>query len=1316
MMLPAGQRIEARFGGKLKYFPGRIVKANDDGTYEIRYDDGDTEISVAPDLISAPSPPGTFKVGEAVQSRFGGKHVFYGAKVVKDNGDGTWELHYDDGDVEKYAKFLRPIDIVSKSSEEITNHTKENARRNQESPATRTDFTIGQRVEARFGGKGKYFGGKITRVNGDGSYDIAYDDGDSERGVMAELIRGVKTIESSSSSSAASASEYAVGTKVEARFGGKGKYFGGKITRVHGDGSFDIAYDDGDSERGVKAELIRGVKTMESSSAGAASAASLTEYEVGTKVEARFGGKGKYFGGKITRVNGDGSYDIAYDDGDSERGVMAELIRGVKTSISEAPASLVSVVLTSQMLGTGSANVVANGGKTDAQDDNESKSNDVSRSDLAQSTENTSAVENFKSATPKLSSETQETTVNSTAASEEIKATDVKAAASVTTPAQRKADRALFAAAACGDRPAAAAAVEAGARVNVRHGALKQSALLLACHRGDVQLATYLLGCGADPSLAGYGGQTPLHEAAMGCCARLVTCLLANNHNTSSSSPDSASSLPLLSTVTNARGATPLHALAHGAATRHIKSRGSGHNGTNGGNNGDAPAAVLALLLKHGADAGAVDHAGKTALEVALAEGGDPGPVEKKSVQLPSKSTTTPLTTAAIAATGMHNTQPPRDAPSPFAVFIAALRKCSPVPTAEAKAQLRVTLNASKHQEMFKQGHPAATVGSGYGHNPNKSKRDQYLVASLEARAANNNSSSVVHSAETKAALAGKALVARFLEAASNGDVYVLHHCLADGAPIDSVDRFGQTALHAAAFLQHEGAVRLLLSRGANPTMLDKHGDSAHALAIEGHTSHSNGIDRSSQNRKEQHKGLKSEKKGQNKATSTESEAGAEGCVAALVAAAAAKAWREKDEAAKEAAKVLLLEEEGVSHVTKSREKDKANKGETSDNGSNDTESEHSDSEASSSDSDHDGDGNGLRAGRRETVQFAPGQRIERKHLGGRRWRAGTVVRARLVDGSCVVYDIEYDLDNADLSTSSLAHGDGLDGSGRLLRVEGGVEGRLLRLNRKDAALANYNSRMVHSSTEDNTAATAGVNDDDGDDGNGNSPVLFKLGDRVEAMHPLGGNDWFPGIVTAVVLPTPVPASSSGTGEPGTVTSSSDEVAEDLTTIEVCYAIDYDDGDREKSVVASKVRALIESDEDDDDDDEDNDENIDKNGKLRGQGNKGASKKRGTVSKNAAAAAAAAATARAHGLVKGARVEVLPRGYGNDTNGLWRAATVAAVHQDGSVDVNFLANLHAPPAISHHLSSWQREIRCDPSRIRVAAPLAKGCSAACAIS
>jgi hypothetical protein len=39
------------------------------------------------------------------------------------------------------------------------------------------------------------------------------------------------------------------------------------------------------------------------------------------KVNANYKGKGKFFGGKIKRDNRDGTYDIAYDDGDREMGV-----------------------------------------------------------------------------------------------------------------------------------------------------------------------------------------------------------------------------------------------------------------------------------------------------------------------------------------------------------------------------------------------------------------------------------------------------------------------------------------------------------------------------------------------------------------------------------------------------------------------------------------------------------------------------------------------------------------------------------------------------------------------------------------------------------------------------------------------------------------------------------------------------------------------------------------------------------------------------------------------------------------------------------
>ena len=47
------------------------------------------------------------------------------------------------------------------------------------------------------------------------------------------------------------------GDKVEARFGGRDKWYAGKITNARSDGTFDILYEDGDTERRVKKRLIR---------------------------------------------------------------------------------------------------------------------------------------------------------------------------------------------------------------------------------------------------------------------------------------------------------------------------------------------------------------------------------------------------------------------------------------------------------------------------------------------------------------------------------------------------------------------------------------------------------------------------------------------------------------------------------------------------------------------------------------------------------------------------------------------------------------------------------------------------------------------------------------------------------------------------------------------------------------------------------------------------------------------------------------------------------------------------------------------------
>jgi hypothetical protein len=84
----------------------------------------------------------------------------------------------------------------------------------------------------------------------------------------AELLRaetgegGQPALESTSSlgpsqSEAGGAKVFACGTAVQARYGGEGRYYPGRIAAANDDGSYDVAYDDGDSEEGVPAALIR---------------------------------------------------------------------------------------------------------------------------------------------------------------------------------------------------------------------------------------------------------------------------------------------------------------------------------------------------------------------------------------------------------------------------------------------------------------------------------------------------------------------------------------------------------------------------------------------------------------------------------------------------------------------------------------------------------------------------------------------------------------------------------------------------------------------------------------------------------------------------------------------------------------------------------------------------------------------------------------------------------------------------------------------------------------------------------------------------
>eukprot|EP00939_MAST-03C_sp_MAST-3C-sp1_P000758 g758.t1 len=337
-----GMKVEARFGGKDKYYAGKITYVRSDGTFDILYEDGDSERRVKRKFIrpvekkkkssrrrsrsrsKSRERDDEIREGMKVEARFGGK-----------DNDGTFDILYEDGDSERRVKrkFIRPVETKIKSSRYRSRSRSKSRDRDDE-------LREGMKVEARFGGRDKFLPGKITYARSDGTFDILYEDGDSERRVKRKYIRAQKTKSRNRSRSRSKSrerdDEIREGMKVEARFGGKDKYYAGKITYVRSDGTFDILYEDGDSERRVKRKFIRPVETKIKSSRRRSRSRSKSrdrddELREGMKVEARFGGKDKYYRGEITNVRRDGTFDIRYEDGDSERRVKRKFIRPVET-------------------------------------------------------------------------------------------------------------------------------------------------------------------------------------------------------------------------------------------------------------------------------------------------------------------------------------------------------------------------------------------------------------------------------------------------------------------------------------------------------------------------------------------------------------------------------------------------------------------------------------------------------------------------------------------------------------------------------------------------------------------------------------------------------------------------------------------------------------------------------------------------------------------------------------------------------------------------------------------------------------------------
>ena len=323
--LREGDNVEGNYRGRGRFYKGVISRVNLDGTFNIDYNDGEKERGLADDMIrkekggTGVKPSAKLNRGDRVEARYRGKGTkFYKGKIARVNSDATLDINYDDGEKE-----------IGIAEEHVV--SLEPAAARSERTTGRAAMAKGDRVEARYRGRGtKFYKGEIARVNSDGTFDINYDDGEKELGIAEEHVTSLESAASGGGSGGGArdnggrGNKLTKGDRVEARYRGKGtKFYKGKISRVNSDDTFDIAYDDGEKELGIGDEHVRSLET----DGRAASSSRAPKLLAGDKVEANFQGRGRFYAGRISRVNLDGTFNIDYDDGEKERGITDDLIR-----------------------------------------------------------------------------------------------------------------------------------------------------------------------------------------------------------------------------------------------------------------------------------------------------------------------------------------------------------------------------------------------------------------------------------------------------------------------------------------------------------------------------------------------------------------------------------------------------------------------------------------------------------------------------------------------------------------------------------------------------------------------------------------------------------------------------------------------------------------------------------------------------------------------------------------------------------------------------------------------------------------------------
>ena len=205
---------------------------------------------------------------------------------------------------------------MRKSGEDVTQGALSSKDENNSSSSNSSShFAEGDRVEAKCGNWKKYYPGKIETVNGDGTVNILFLDGDRRENVSPSCVKKAGP-------------SVSVNDIVKCQFRGKTQWYNAQVKAVHADGTCDIVYlDDKTEDHLVPAERIKFLRRGSTITAGPAKP-ELSQLVLQSRVDATHpdwvdenGENPRYYPAAVVKMRNMYTYDVEFFDGDEMHGL-----------------------------------------------------------------------------------------------------------------------------------------------------------------------------------------------------------------------------------------------------------------------------------------------------------------------------------------------------------------------------------------------------------------------------------------------------------------------------------------------------------------------------------------------------------------------------------------------------------------------------------------------------------------------------------------------------------------------------------------------------------------------------------------------------------------------------------------------------------------------------------------------------------------------------------------------------------------------------------------------------------------------------------